>query len=61
MQTVTWSEWCQIKKQRDRDIEQQADKLTMKKCSCGQLYSFDDSYQQDPHRCSYCRNGEMDE
>jgi hypothetical protein len=58
MQTVTWKDWCEIKKSRDREIEEESKKLTLKVCRCGNLYSYKEEYQLDPGKCGVCRYGD---
>jgi hypothetical protein len=57
MESVTWKQWCEIKKARDKAIEEEAKQLTIKKCSCGIWYSYKESIQLDPGMCGECRYG----
>jgi len=61
MREITVREWFDIKKQRDRDIQEHFSKLTIRPCpNCpdGNMYSFDASWQKDPGMCASCRGDE---
>jgi len=57
MQEVTWNEWCQIKKQREKELEESSKHLSVGKCSCGNFYSWNTERDLDPGKCIECRFG----
>lgn len=54
-------EWREMKEQRDRGIDEWAKGVKVKKCRCGNAYSY--GYypvEEDPGACQGCRGAEGD-
>jgi hypothetical protein len=56
---VSMKDWFDIKKSRDRGIEEWSKGVQIKRCSCGNAYSY--GYypvENDPGACQNCRGAE---
>ena len=58
---VSVKDWFEIKKARDQGIEEWAKEVKVKRCSCGNPYSY--GYypvEENPGSCQNCRGAEGD-
>jgi hypothetical protein len=56
---VSMKDWNEETKIRDRQLEQWERSVKIKRCHCGQAYSY--GYypvESDPGQCQYCRDAE---
>jgi hypothetical protein len=61
VEEVTLKEWFDLKKRRDEQINEWAKDVKVKRCSCGNAYSY--GYYpvwDDPGACQGCRGAEGD-
>ncbi len=56
MQEISWKEWCDVKRNRDKTNQELAKSLKICRCKCGKIYSFNPSWQLDPEECAECRD-----
>jgi hypothetical protein len=58
---VSMKDWNEERKTRDRQLEEWERHVKVKRCHCGQAYSY--GYypvEDDPGACQYCRDAEGD-
>lgn len=59
IEEVSLKDWFEMKKQRDRNIDEAIKGIKVKRCACGNAYSYGyNPVWEDPGECQSCRGAE---